>query len=93
MSAFIDAVCLAAHCSNYAMWRQASEEPESLTVETRAGDLRRHSLIKVIADSASNMVRFSGEFGLTPVARARIAKGIDQPARSKFDGLLARPKE
>jgi hypothetical protein len=30
---------------------------------------------------------------LTPVARARIAKGIDPPARNKFDGLLAGPKE
>jgi P27 family predicted phage terminase small subunit len=75
------------------MWRRASEELESLTVETRAGDLRRHPLIKVIADAASDMVRFSGEFGLTPVARTRIAKGIQQAEPSKFSGLLARPQE
>jgi P27 family predicted phage terminase small subunit len=75
------------------MWRRASKELQSLTVETQAGDLRRHPLIKVIADAAADMVRFSGEFGLTPVARTRIAKGIQQPARNKFDGLLAGPQE
>ena len=63
-----------------------------MTVETQAGDLRRHPLIKVIADAARDMVRFSGEkFGLTPVARTRIAQGIHQPAPNKFDGLLAGP--
>jgi phage terminase small subunit len=45
------------------MWRRASDELESLTIETQAGDLRRHPLIKVIADAVSDMVRFSGEFG------------------------------
>ena len=54
------------------MWRRASEELDSLTVETQAGDLRRHPLIKVVADAASDMVRYAGEFGLTPVARTRI---------------------
>jgi P27 family predicted phage terminase small subunit len=86
----IDGACLAAYCSSYAMWRQASEELDRLTVETQAGDLRRHPLIKVVADAASDMVRFSGEFGLTPVARTRIANGIhQQPPPSKFAGLLA----
>jgi phage terminase small subunit len=46
-------------------------------------------LIKVIADAASDMVKYAGEFGLTPVARTRIANGIHQAAPpSKFDGLL-----
>jgi P27 family predicted phage terminase small subunit len=84
----VDTACLAAYCSSYAMWRRASEELESLTVETRAGDLRRHPLIKVIADAASDMVRYAGEFGLTPVARTRIAQGL-KPPPSKFVGLLA----
>jgi P27 family predicted phage terminase small subunit len=88
----VDTACLSAYCSSYAMWRRASEELESLTVETRAGDLRRHPLIKVIADAASDMVRYAGEFGLTPVARTRIAQG-HQPPTSKFDGLLAGPEK
>jgi P27 family predicted phage terminase small subunit len=89
----VDIACLSAYCSSYAKWRRASEELESLTVETQAGDLRRNPLIKVIADAASDMVRFAGEFGLTPVARTRIAKGIHQQPPSKFDGLLAGPRE
>jgi phage terminase small subunit len=60
---------------------------------TLQGDKRRHRLIKVIADAASDMVRYAGEFGMTPVARTRIAKGIDQQPPSKFDGLLAGPRE
>jgi hypothetical protein len=37
------------------------------------------------------MVRYAGEFGLTPVARARIAAGpcVDRPG--KLDSLLAYP--
>ena len=85
-------ICLAAYSSSYAMWRRASEQLESLTVETQAGDLRCHPLIKVVADAASDMVRYAGEFGLTPVARTRIARGIQQPAPNKFDGRLAGPR-
>jgi P27 family predicted phage terminase small subunit len=85
----LDIATLAAYCASYAMWRRASEELESLTVETQAGDLRRHPLIKVVADAASDMVRYAGEFGLTPVARTRLAQGIHQQPPSKFNGLLA----
>jgi P27 family predicted phage terminase small subunit len=72
------------------MWREASETlaNEGLLDTTLQGGKRRHPLIKVIADVASDMVRFSGEFGLTPVARTRIAQGHRQEP-SKFDGLLA----
>jgi phage terminase small subunit len=66
---------------------RASEELESLTIETQ----RRHPLIKVIADAASDMVRYAGEFGLTPVARTRLTQGLQQ-SPSKFDGLLASPR-
>ena len=56
-------------------------------IETRDRRPCRSPLIKIIADSASDMVR---EFGLTPVARTRIAAGIHQrPPPSKFAGLLA----
>jgi P27 family predicted phage terminase small subunit len=89
----VDTACLAAYCSSFAMWREASEQLESLTVETQACDLRRHPLIKIIRDAAADMVRYAGEFGLTPVARTRIAKGIHQQPPSKFDGLLAGPRE
>ena len=64
------------------MAARASEELESLTIETQ----RRHPLIKVIADAASDMVRYAGEFGLTPVARTRLAQGLQQsPLHGKYD--------
>jgi hypothetical protein len=34
------------------------------------------------------MVRYAGEFGLTPLARGRIASGGGYEPPGKFDGLL-----
>ena len=50
-------------------------------------------LTKTVRDAAADMVRYAGEFGLTPVARTRIAKGIHEQPPTKFDGLLAGPRE
>ena len=57
----IDIACLAAYCSSYAMWREASETlaNEGLLDTTLQGDKRRHPLIKIIADAASDMVRYA----------------------------------
>jgi P27 family predicted phage terminase small subunit len=85
----VDMACLAAYCSSYALWRQASEELNGLVFTTQARAPRRNPLIKIIRDAAADMVRYAGEFGLTPVARTRIAKGIQQPPPNKFGGLLA----
>jgi P27 family predicted phage terminase small subunit len=86
----VDTACLGAYCSSYAMWRQASEELDGLLSETKDGRECRSPLIKIIREAASDMVRYAGEFGLTPVARTRIANGIHQSQPpSKFDGLLA----
>jgi P27 family predicted phage terminase small subunit len=84
----LDGSCLAAYCASYAMWRQASEELEALTFEAQNGDPRRSPLIKIIHDAASDMVRYAGEFGLSPVARTRIAQGIGPKEPSKFAGLI-----
>jgi phage terminase small subunit len=61
---------------------------EGLLIKTD-GKPYRNPLIKVVRDAANDMVRYAGEFGLTPIARTRIAQGIHQQAPSKFDGLLA----
>jgi P27 family predicted phage terminase small subunit len=89
----VDVACLSAYCSSYAMWRQASEQltRENLLSETRDGRPCRNPLIKIIADAAADMVRYAGEFGLTPVARTRIAAGVRAEEPSKFAGLLAGP--
>jgi phage terminase small subunit len=54
------------------------------------GNARRNPLVKVAADAAEDMIRYAGEFALTPIARSRLAAGVGaQPSLpSKFDGLL-----
>jgi P27 family predicted phage terminase small subunit len=95
----VDVACLAAYCQSYALWREASEalarmaahdeHTHALLIKTVDGNPRRNPLIKVARDAAADMVRFAGEFGLTPVARSRLAAGIHaQPSAGKFDGLL-----
>lgn len=49
---------------------------------------RRNPLAKIAADAAE-MLRFAGKFGLTPVARTRLAAGGFAPSSpGKFNGLL-----
>jgi len=61
-----------------------------LIVKSADGNVRRHPLVKVASDAAADMLTFASEFGLTPVARARLAAaGWEPPAKpSKFHGLL-----
>ena len=52
---------------------------------------RQNPLVRIAAASADAMIRFAGEFGLTPVARARgsrLARLVSRPG-GKFDGMLA----
>jgi hypothetical protein len=51
--------------------------------------LRRGLAADLVEHLAADMVRYAGEFGFSPAARARIAAGPGsvQPA-SKFDGLF-----
>jgi phage terminase small subunit len=44
-------------------------------------------LLQVARGAASDMLKFAVEFGLSPVARTRVAGGIST-AGGKFDGLL-----
>jgi P27 family predicted phage terminase small subunit len=74
------------------MQRMAVTNPvtSGLLIKTAAGDPRRNPIIKVARDAASDMLRFAGEFGLTPVARARLgAAGWEPSSRGKFDGYIA----
>ena len=89
----VDVACLSAYCMSFAMWREAAEQlaDESLLSETRAGQPCRNPLVKVARDAAADMMRYAAEFGLTPVARTRLAQGIHPEPPSKFDGLLSGP--
>jgi len=61
----------------------------ALLVKSTAGDAVQNPLVKIAAHAARDMIRYGGEFGMTPVARARIAAGVyGQSDAGKFDGLL-----
>ena len=95
----IDVASLAAYCYAYGQWRLAAEalarmadrdeQMHGLLVKTVDGNARRNPLVKIAADAAEDMLRFAGEFGLTPIARQRLgAAGYAPSAPSKFDGLI-----
>jgi P27 family predicted phage terminase small subunit len=91
----LDTACLAAYCQTYSRWREAEKalaHDGGLLIKTQDGNPRRNPLVKISADAAADMVRFANEFGLTAVARSRLAGGVyGQPPPNKFDGLLAGP--
>ena len=57
----------------------------------RTCNARQNPLVRIAAASADPMIRFAREFGLTTVARTRLATGPlgQPPGGGKFDGLLA----
>jgi len=91
---------LAAYCQAYARWAAAEEAlakmangdalTGALMIRNTSGGPQANPLVKIAANAARDMVKYASEFGLTPVARARIAAAADpdKPA-SKFAGLLA----
>jgi len=100
----LDVQLLAGYCEAYARWRSALEklakmakdDPETDGLLAERFDKNgntfhiRNPLLAVINQSAIEMLRFAGEFGLTPAARARLAAGIPiDKTPGKFDGLLA----
>jgi P27 family predicted phage terminase small subunit len=94
-----DVASLGAYCYAYGQWRMAAEAlarmadrddtMHGLLIKTTDGNARRNPLVKIAADAANDMLRFAGEFGVTPAARTRLASGVyGQSSSGKFDGLL-----
>ncbi len=95
----VDVAPLAAYCAAFARWRTAAEllgkmvENDPLTsglmIKTRSGDAAQNPLVSIERKAISDMMRYAGEFGFTPAARARIAGGLTPPpGPSKWDGLI-----
>jgi P27 family predicted phage terminase small subunit len=84
---------LAAYCDAYKRWRTAVEtisgmeaqDPQfrGLLVKGPDGNAAVNPLVKIADRAAQRMVRFAGEFGMTPSARARVAAG---PFSGRSDG-------
>lgn len=98
----VDTKSLAAYCQAYARWELAEQSiarmavndamTGALMIRNAAGGPQPNPLVKMANQAARDMVRYAGEFGLTPVARARIAaayNGGDDGGSRKFAGLLA----
>jgi P27 family predicted phage terminase small subunit len=96
----VDVPALAAYCFAFGQFRSAAEalarmadrdeHMNGLLIKTTDGNARRNPLIKIASDAAEDMLRFAGEFGLTPVARTRLgAAGYAPSTPSKFAGLLS----
>jgi phage terminase small subunit len=70
----------------------AARDPltHALLVKTPKGAAIKNPLFLAVRQSANDMLRCAGEFGLTPVAWARVAAGpfTPPPGPSKFDGLI-----
>jgi P27 family predicted phage terminase small subunit len=95
----LDTGPLAAYCEAYSTWRTAAEvlarfaerdeTTRGLLIKSAEGP-KANPLVRIASHAAEDMVSFASQFGMTPVARARIAHGPGwQPPRGgKFDGLL-----
>src|SRR5262245_60998872 len=96
----LDIQPFAAYCQSFGHWKTAEEtlakiaerDPvtKGLLIKDRDGDARVNPLLRVVRHAAEAMLQHAAQFGLTPIARARIAAaGFDPPPRGgKFDGLI-----
>ena len=99
----IDQQTLAAYCGAYSRWRHAEEELKklakgkggdiaALVQKTIMGNWIQQPLIGISNRAAGDMVKYAGEFGLTPSARARLAVDPGKGKESKFSGLIGSQK-
>jgi P27 family predicted phage terminase small subunit len=97
----LDTMLFACYCQSFSDWKSAvvalgkmaekDAETHGLLIKDR-GETRQNPLVRVVRAAGDHMLHCAAEFGLTPVARARIAgAGFEPPggSPSKFDGLLA----
>ena len=96
----VDVPALAAYCHSFGQWRMAAEslakmqanDPimNGMIIKTKYGDAMQNPLVSIARKPAADMVRYASEFGLSALARSRLAAGINAPppGGGKFDGLL-----
>jgi P27 family predicted phage terminase small subunit len=95
----IDVPSFAAYCHAYGQWRLAAESLARMAandpvmngqlIKTKYGDAAMNPLVSISRKHAADMVRYGSEFGLTALARSRLAAEINAPRPpGKFDGLL-----
>ena len=93
----IDKNTLAAYCGAYSRWRHAEEELNvlrarggalnALVQKTVSGNWIQQPLIGIANKAAADMVRYASEFGMTPVARAKLGT-TPSKEDEKFEKLI-----
>lgn len=70
----VDGHALAVYCEAWATYVQASEivRSEGLLVESYRGGKAKNPAAQIMRDSADLMMKFGGQFGLSPATRARL---------------------
>jgi P27 family predicted phage terminase small subunit len=84
----LDTAALAAYCWACGVWRDATQaldrmaeldpKMKGLLVKGDGGPVP-NPLIRIARNAADSMLRAAAEFGMTPVARARISAGVSPP--------------
>jgi phage terminase small subunit len=60
-----------------------------MIIKTKYGDAAMNPLVSIARKHAGDVIRYASEFGLTPIARTRLAaSGYGPSMPGKFDGLL-----
>ena len=85
----IDITVLGVYCATYAHWRTAEESFARMAQSDGDMCAGARSLARIARHAAADMVRYAGEFGMTPVARSRLAAGIGGQPGGKFDVFIA----
>jgi P27 family predicted phage terminase small subunit len=92
----VDTALFACYCTSFAHWKAAVEALQAgvsdpLVVEDADGTPHQNPLVKVIRSAGASMLTLAREFGLTPIARARLAQAgfTPPPNGGKFVGLIA----
>ena len=95
----LDVMPLAAYCDAYSRWitaehalaQMAAGDPRfnGLMITGSTGSHMANPLVKIARNAAVDMLRFAGEFGMTPRARSYLDAAGRLSGPSKFDGLLA----
>lgn len=96
----LDVNILGAYCAAFARWyaaelmlaEEAKKNPETqgFVIIGSRGTMIRNPLLIISAEAAKEMLSYAIQFGLSPLARSRIAAGVyEGKPPGKFDGLCA----
>ena len=98
----VDSSTFGAYCMAYSRWRTAEEQIKlrvdkmgalaGLVEETKQGTMIKNALVTVARQSAEDMVKFGADFGLSAIARTRLAVDTGAKTKSKFEGLIGGKK-